>query len=404
MESKNSNVELPTVSSQVLILVMKLMYTGKVVPEDLRSSTSKVLSSAAGHGTLQLDWNFLVEALATTRFLMLDQLGRILLDQLLDDTPQGGFLGEVSLVQLAVSYSLLHKYPSIWTVDAEGNSIEVISGRMIAALRSHDLTPAVLSKLFQAAFESYLEKTRETSEQEFREFLLDEYLRVREILTWCGVFSGTGTADLSCLPGATLAMDFIYAAAQDKSSRPVFYPSMAAVASSLRFESKVLSWEITLIPRGSLEQQSLANFEFGFIALNCGETFSQDVISPISADSRYSVIRVGSDLKTAYAFCEGREVHKWNLPPNDQFQWRKPFKVTVAKVGRLLAYVKGYTTRGFWFYTLQDKLVYPVIYWKLEGCNQTLYRPHYDQLTVEINTITDCGNFVAVKSSVSLGP
>ncbi|KAL3689426.1 hypothetical protein R1sor_015735 [Riccia sorocarpa] len=88
MESKDSNVELPTVSSTVLILVMKFLYTRKLVPEDMRSSTSGVLSLFAGHGTLQLDWNFLLKALATTRFLMLDQLGRILVDQLLDDTPQ----------------------------------------------------------------------------------------------------------------------------------------------------------------------------------------------------------------------------------------------------------------------------------------------------------------------------
>ncbi|KAL3698410.1 hypothetical protein R1sor_012486 [Riccia sorocarpa] len=243
MESKDSNVELPTVSSQVLILVMKFLYTGRIVPEDLRSSTSKVLSGEVDHGTLKLDWNFLVKSLAATTFLMLDQLGRILLDQLLDDTPQEGHLGEDSLIQLAKSFSVLHEYPAIWTVDTEGNSIEV-------------------------------------------------------------------------------AMNFIYAASQNESSRSEFDCSIGAL---------VLSWEINLIPKGSLEQQSIANFEVGFIALSCGETFPQDVISPISADSRSSVVRIGSDSEIANAFCEGREVHRWVLHPNDQFHWRKPFKVTVKK-------------------------------------------------------------------------
>ncbi|KAL3689434.1 hypothetical protein R1sor_015743 [Riccia sorocarpa] len=507
MESKNSTVELPAVSSQVPILVMKFLYTGKVVFEDLRSSISKVLSSAGGHGTLQLDWNFLVKALATTHFLMLDQLGRILLDQLLLDTPQRGCLGEDSLVQLAVSFSVLHKYPSIWTVDTEGNSIEVISGRMIAALRTHDLTPAVLSKLSQAAFECYLEKSRETSEAVVRGFLLDEYLRVREILTWCVVSTGMGTSeklDRTCLPGATVAMDIVCAAAQDESSIPVFCSSsectsfvsrisktslepllrfvdftyvptellcgvlqpldvigpgelakilraqamrnsrrfrkglnapepnvwqlltdtedtwriptendktlrytvrretssftVAAVV-GLLFNSEKLSWEVTLTPRGSLEQQSLANLEFGFISLNCGETFPEDVVSPISADSRSSVVRVESDLKTAYGFCEGRVVCTWTLTPYYRFHWRKPYRVTVTKVEDIqsVKHMQSYSRKGnreFSFYAARDKLVYPVIYWKLEGCNQILYRPHYDQLTVEINNITNCDNLV----------
>ncbi|KAL3689427.1 hypothetical protein R1sor_015736 [Riccia sorocarpa] len=140
--------------------------------------------------------------------------------------------------------------------------------------------------------------------------------------------------------------------------------TVAAVAGLLTtFDSiEVLSWEINLIPTGLLEQQSITNFEVGFIALSHGETFSRDVISPISADSRSSVIRVGSDPKTTYVFCEGREVHKWILS-NDQFRWRKPFKITVNKRRRPQS-------------------------------------PHYDQLTVQIYDITACSNLVVVKSAI----
>ncbi|KAL3689435.1 hypothetical protein R1sor_015744 [Riccia sorocarpa] len=388
MESKESNVDLPTVSSQVLILVMKFLYTGKIVPDDLRSSTSRVLSSVAGHGTLQFDWNFLVKALATTRFLMLDQLGRILLDQLLDDTPQGGAMDIICAA--AQDESSIPEFCSSSERTSFVSRIAKTSLKPLLRFVDFTYVPTellycVLQPLDVVGPGELAKILRAQAMRNSRRFRKD--LNAPEPNVWQLL---TSTEDIWRIPTED-DITLRYTVRRETSNftvaavASVLNFTVAAGACLLTFDTPVLSWEINLIPRGSLEQQSIANFEVGFIALRCGETVPQDMISPISADSRSSVIRVESDPKTTYVFCEGREVHKWILP-NDQFHWRKPFKVTVNRVKRIESYVKNRTGRQeFCFYSAKDKLVYPVIHWKLEGHNQILYRPHYDQLTVEID-------------------
>ncbi|KAL3689414.1 hypothetical protein R1sor_015723 [Riccia sorocarpa] len=176
-ESESAIVQLPSLSSSVLIL---------------------------------LDWNFLVKAVVAARFFMLDVLEKIIIDRLQGDLPQHteGYPDEDSLIELATRLSLLHAYPDLWMDEG----IEAICSSIAADLKTHDLSPATLSHLSEAAFHSYLEKTQDLEAKglETRASFLNEYLRLRQILTWCVVStSSPENLDRRCLPGPEVALDLI---------------------------------------------------------------------------------------------------------------------------------------------------------------------------------------------------
>ncbi|KAL3688088.1 hypothetical protein R1sor_014397 [Riccia sorocarpa] len=103
LEARDSNVPLPTVPSSVLILVMKFLYTEKLLPEDLDPSVSTDSTSSiqGDHPSPPLDWNFLLKVIGTARFLMLDNLEKVIIDQLRKDIPdRNNMLEEDALIQI----------------------------------------------------------------------------------------------------------------------------------------------------------------------------------------------------------------------------------------------------------------------------------------------------------------
>ncbi|KAL3689970.1 hypothetical protein R1sor_016279 [Riccia sorocarpa] len=505
IESTNSSVELPTVSSSVLILVMKFLYTGKLTPEDFASSTSGVLPSPLGYDRFQPDWNFVVKAAAAARFFMLDFLGNLLIDQLQEDVTEEVYSGaEDSLIQLAKRFSILYEYPSLRAVGIEDgyDSIETLSSSMVEALRNHDLSPATLSSFSEAAFCSYIEKSAEDSgyvtSSAIRALLLDDYLRLRQILTWCIVSKECGAfeyLDHTCLPGAEIAIEFIDLV-EDDFSRPeldfsrgrasfmsriakgslkpllkyvdftciptrllcgvveplgilepvelaevfrtqamrnsrqiredldaalsnvwhvsdeslqniwrvpvgidttvkftvrrkIDYLAVNAVAGLMMSTSKPREWDIIVTPGGSLEQQNMACFEFGFIALDCDETFD-DLRGPLSADPRCSAVQLGCDLKTVVGFSNGRETRRWTLY-GDEFIWSEAVILSIkddlsktAKMSSKISYFPG--RRKFSFSVAKEKVIYPAIYLPLRASGQMPFNPHYDHLLVFYET------------------
>ncbi|KAL3689336.1 hypothetical protein R1sor_015645 [Riccia sorocarpa] len=521
IDCTNSSVELTTVSSSVLILVMKFLYTGKLISRDFGSSTSRAL----GNDRFQPDWNFVGRAVAAARIFMLDQLEKVLIEQLQKDVTREVCLGEEdSLTQLAERFSILHEYrPTLWAEGIEGNSIEALSRSMAKALANHDLSPATLSNLSEAAFCSVIEKAMEASSDvdssEIRASLLDDYLRLRQILTWCTVSRSNGLGDFghldrTCLPGAEMAIDFIDPI-DDESTRPEFdfsrgresfidkiakgplkrllsyvdftciptgllcsviepleiiesgefvevlrtqamrnstlvrgamdapLPNLwhvkgtdesihnvwripvgidsifrftvrretdtltvCAVAGLLMSTSKPLRWDIRMTPRGALEQETMAGFEFGFIALDdCEDTFD-DLSGPLSADSRCSGIRMGCGVKTVVGFYNGAETRRWTLGANE-FGWRESVILSVkddlsmaSKPSSKISYLAG--SRKFNFVAAKEKLIYPAVYFSIRASGQSRFRPHLDQLSVGIYP-SSWSNLVMVKSTVELG-
>ncbi|KAL3689335.1 hypothetical protein R1sor_015644 [Riccia sorocarpa] len=529
-ESRSSSVELPTVSSSVLILVLKFLYTGKLIPGDFGGSlTSRVLPCALGDERVRSDWNLVVKAVAAARFFMLDHLEKVLVDRLQDDVTQEKFLGEEeSLTQFVKRFSILHEYPTLWAAGVEGNPFEALTGSMAEALRNHELIPATLSGFSEAAFCNYLQKAKEPvgdvgwfATSPFRALVLDDYLRLRQILTWCTgtneggalqVLEGVPLEDLdrTCLPGPEIAIDLIDKVEDDSSctefdfsrGRASFMSKIAkgplkhllnyvdltcippgllcnviepleilepvelakilrtqvmrnsrwiredldaplphlwrimgqstkdiwrlpvetdnvckftvrretnslavcAVAGLLMNTSKQLDWDIRVTPRGSLEQQSMANFEFGFIALDCADTFAA-LSGPLSADSRCLAIQLGRDLKTVVGFCNGRETRRWTLGADDQFGWGKSVMMSVkeevsktSKPNSKISYLAG--SRKFSFVAAKEKLIYPAVYFPLGMFGQLRFRPHYDQLSVDITNTEGCSDLVVVKFGV----
>ncbi|KAL3689437.1 hypothetical protein R1sor_015746 [Riccia sorocarpa] len=369
-ESRNSKVDLPTISSSVLILVMKFLYTGKLVLEDLKPATSTLSPLEKGDGPFKLDWSSLLRAAVTAQYFLLDDLQKVITDLLWEDLPQGDSMGsEDSVRQLAKAFSLIHQYPTLLIV----GTIGALCTSMAASLRSSDLSPATLSVLSEPAFTTYLEKTQRSWDQEPWAEIIDEYLRIRDIVTWSAVLvSGTENLDRTCLPGPEAAMNFIYSSEDDRSNaasdfsrgrtsfinriakeslRPLLKESRTGymptpesniwdlgaesgktrrIASkddetlilTVRWETSsfkvaafaglqmrscdTLEWEIGITPQGSLEKLSMANFEFGLVTVKHGKPFCHESISRLSAHSRCFAIRVGSDLRSARLYMNRR--------------------------------------------------------------------------------------------------
>ncbi|KAL3688091.1 hypothetical protein R1sor_014400 [Riccia sorocarpa] len=129
VEARDLNVLLPTVPSSVLILVMKFVYTEKLPPEDLDPSVSTDSTSSiqGDHPSPPLDWNFLLKVIGTARFLMLDNLKKVIIDQLRKDVPDGNtMMEEDALFRLREDYLLLVTR----LVFGRGNLRTVVSKRL----------------------------------------------------------------------------------------------------------------------------------------------------------------------------------------------------------------------------------------------------------------------------------
>ncbi|KAL3689415.1 hypothetical protein R1sor_015724 [Riccia sorocarpa] len=510
MEAKNSDVPLPTVPSSVLIVVMKFLYTDKLLPEDLDLSTSTNSNSCIHDDSCspRLDKNFLLEIIATARFLLLDDLERVIIDRLENDVPKGNSLMEDSLTRVARGLSALYDHASLWQGESEGNPFKEIRSSMVRALMSQDLGVTTLSNISEAAFCSYLKDTQGFYGHGARGLVLDGYLRFRQILTWCAVSGGLCASlslDRTCLPGPEVAMEYIEwkrgnssvddsAIAQfdfkhgrvdflqritEESLKPVLpfadvtlvHPELqssvvepilshiigimdpmhlasilcvqACEASKRLREDKDSSlpnlwhvfgdanvwkvpteddrsfcftvqrevasftlkaiaavrmsnpvnpkcrWEMGVAPRGPWEeQQSMANFEFGFIFRDPGKRFTDELTTPLSLDYGSSALRIRDDLKTAYIYSNGRKMKQWNLPNGKQFRWRTPLEVTLERQGganRLLCSFSygGDKTTFSVFQVDYSQQSYPAI----SLSNQSPFKPHHEQWTVKIENI-----------------
>ncbi|KAL3689421.1 hypothetical protein R1sor_015730 [Riccia sorocarpa] len=489
-EALNASVELPTVSSSVLILVMKFLHTGKLVYEDLKPPTSASSPSVV----CRRDWNFLVKTIVAARYFMLDLLEEAIIEELEQDLRIRDYSDEDSLILLAKRLSLLHEYPSLLTLEG----IERMCGSMAADLKTHDLSPATLYNLSQAAFYSYLEKTQDKKGLQPGASSLDEYLRVRQILTWCVVStSSPENLDRKCLPGPEVALELIYSRTRDehlfdfshgrtefvsKISEELLKPllefvdflsipgkllfsviepldiikpeklasvfrahamkstdgpvpnvwhmlvgnrctwkipekdertltftvrretsslTVTAIAGLVMRTSETLEWSINVMSEGALEKQSMANFEFGFIALKFGDPFPQDSlgIGPLSADLRCSAMRIGADLKSVCSYSHARCIGQGTIN-GSPFQCRTPLKVIVHRdKGPAQTITTGKNgSMLFHFFAPKDELLYLAIYFRITGSDEMFFRPHYDQVTVVIDNIVGHDNLAVVKT------
>ncbi|KAL3688089.1 hypothetical protein R1sor_014398 [Riccia sorocarpa] len=171
--------------------------------------------------------------------------------------------------------------------------------------------------------------------------------------------------------------------------------TMTAVAGvpTLYYYYQKSEWEISVSPRVSREQQSMASFEFGFIFRDSGTGFTEGLTSSLSTDCQSSAVRTGDDLKTAYVYSKGRKMSQWNLRDGNKFRFGTPLRVTLEYQGESTLFCsfsyKGDQTTFCMLY-LSGKLFYPAVYLS----NQSPFKPHYDQWTVKIE------KFVGMDSGV----
>ncbi|KAL3689433.1 hypothetical protein R1sor_015742 [Riccia sorocarpa] len=223
--SGNSDVELPKVSSSVLILVLKFLYAGKLVPEDLHPSTSKRVPVFDVYGLernyLQLDWSFLVKVIVAARFFLLDRkLEKLIVDKLrrdmegalFTDDPEDG-ITEDEMILIARNFSALHEHPSLWAGEEEDNPLKAISSLIANTLiKFPDLELSTLSHFCEAALLSYLKETRSSDHRTGVFLQLDEYVRFRLIISWCVAFYGLENClelDRTCLPCLGVALWYL---------------------------------------------------------------------------------------------------------------------------------------------------------------------------------------------------
>ncbi|KAL3689436.1 hypothetical protein R1sor_015745 [Riccia sorocarpa] len=275
-ESRDSNIELPKISSSVLILLLKFLYAGKLIPEDLHPSTSRPLPAVDSYGWergeyLQLDWSFLVKVIVAARFFMLDRkLEKLIVDKLqsdmegalFTDDPGEDDIEEDEMILLAKNFSALHEHSDLWAGEGEDNPLKAISSLTANTfIHFHDLDLSTLSHFSEAAFLSYLEETRSSDHRTGVFLQIDEYLRFRLIVSWCVAccrLDNCVEPNRTCIPGLGVALLYLQATRWKTSEYESslghfnFSESRADFVNSIpktRLEPLLKSVDLSLVPR-----------------------------------------------------------------------------------------------------------------------------------------------------------
>ncbi|KAL3689411.1 hypothetical protein R1sor_015720 [Riccia sorocarpa] len=148
----------------------------------------------------------------TVKFFMIEKLGEVITKRLKDDIPTLSSFPEDAMERVATNFSVLCDYSTVWATADKDNSVRAIYQVLLQALSSQDLSHRTLACLSKAAFRAYLEETEKIYCRGVHAArLIDEYLRVRQILIWCVVAGDQGKRDIdaTCLPDPQVSMDYI---------------------------------------------------------------------------------------------------------------------------------------------------------------------------------------------------